>query len=391
MLNYIESRNGDRFLHANGILGFVILVIIGVILIFLLIGGVGEAETIFVDDDGDWDYTSIQAAIDNASVEDTVKVYDGTYFENLTVNKSISLIGNGPGSTMIIGDNTTAVINITADNITVSGFTITEGRWGTRVFSNNNSFYDNDFTNNLFGIRLEFCGNNTIKDNIFSFNYTGISGWFYTGISGWFAHQNHIINNTIFGNNYTGIDFQNSDNNTLRDNNLSNNRRGMSLFNGGNYTVINNTFYSNEFWGICISISRNFTLKDNRLEGGGIWMFGSRMNNWNTHDIDTSNMVNGKPIAYYKNVIGIPVLENAGQIILANCTGMEITNQNFSQVTNGLQLGFSSDIKIMKNVFYSNRWYGMSMENSQHIEITHNYFTNNRYGIYLYYCNLALS
>ena len=66
-------------------------------------GGVEAATTIIVDINGDGDYTSIQSAVNSASAGDTIRVYDGTYNENVTIDKTISLIGNGTTKTSVIG------------------------------------------------------------------------------------------------------------------------------------------------------------------------------------------------------------------------------------------------------------------------------------------------
>ena len=50
-------------------------------------------NTIYVDDSGGADYTSIQEAINNAEEGATVYVYMGTYYENIFINKTLSLIG----------------------------------------------------------------------------------------------------------------------------------------------------------------------------------------------------------------------------------------------------------------------------------------------------------
>ena len=72
---------------------------------------------IYVDDDnteGPWDgtlehpYKKIQDGIDNASTDDTVYVFSGTYYVaniwgGVTVNKRIHLIGQNRDDTIIIG------------------------------------------------------------------------------------------------------------------------------------------------------------------------------------------------------------------------------------------------------------------------------------------------
>ena len=62
---------------------------------------------ITVDDDGAGNYTTVQQAIDNASAGDTINVWPGTYSENVVVNKTLTIIGNGTGKTETFSYSTT--------------------------------------------------------------------------------------------------------------------------------------------------------------------------------------------------------------------------------------------------------------------------------------------
>jgi len=339
-----------------------------------------------VDDDGEGDHTTIQSAIDSASSGDIVRVWDGTYYENIILNKSVSLIGNGSVITVIRGQKTDIRINVTTDNVTVAGFTIENGTTGIQVGSNNSCFKDSVFINNSVGVGLTNCENSTITNNIFLRNGTAISGSS--------SHENLIMNNTVYGNmNNTvygiiqiGIGFGNSRNNRLIDNSLYGCKRGITLYDCRNITSINNTIRSNGSQGFSIVYSRNITLKNNRLEGCGISLGGNSVEYWNSHDIDMSNFVNNRSVAYYPNANDVHVLENAGQIILANCTNLEIADQYLFRINVGLLIGFSSDIHIKNNVFDMNLLYGMKSEYSQRMEIFQNNFTNNYDAIYLKNC-----
>jgi len=62
-----------------------------------------DGNTLYVGGSGLNNYTRIQDAIDNASDWDTVFVYNGSYYENVLVDKSISLIGEDRNLTFIDG------------------------------------------------------------------------------------------------------------------------------------------------------------------------------------------------------------------------------------------------------------------------------------------------
>jgi nitrous oxidase accessory protein NosD len=82
---------------------------------------------LYVGGSGPGNYTSIQEAIDNASSSDTVFVYDDSapYHEIITIDRSITLLGENRNSTIIDGSGRNlAVIMIIAENVTVQGFTL---------------------------------------------------------------------------------------------------------------------------------------------------------------------------------------------------------------------------------------------------------------------------
>jgi len=95
------------------------------------------------------DVETLQAAVDAAFDGDTILLKKGTYHENIVINKSVTLIGFGPGNTIISGDTGTeiikgGVINITkpllqssGPNVTLVGMTIMQGtaQYGGGIFN----------------------------------------------------------------------------------------------------------------------------------------------------------------------------------------------------------------------------------------------------------------
>ena len=84
---------------------------------FIMLSSVGRCETenadaLYVSKTGDGNYTIIQDAINNASTGDSIIVYNGTYKENIFIDKSIKLLGMAVNNTIINGNATDNIIII---------------------------------------------------------------------------------------------------------------------------------------------------------------------------------------------------------------------------------------------------------------------------------------
>ena len=231
-----------------------------------------EPATIIVPDD----YPTIQEAINNADEGDAIFVRSGIYYENLSVNKSVSLVGENKYGTIVDGNFTGTVVRITADNVSVTNFTIRNGkymgdgviigRWNyttTGCNINNNIMRDN-----AVGIELREANNNTIADNlVFCPLHKDGTPLCWNGILMYLSNGNIITNNTISSgyvalylggsdcnivncnrlcSNWYGIRVHGSSNNTIVANEVFNNTRGIHI---ASYTVlsINNRIYHNDF------------------------------------------------------------------------------------------------------------------------------------------------
>jgi parallel beta-helix repeat protein len=300
-----------------------ILVNVGLFSLIILSPGIEvqvSATTIIVDGDGtpgvDCNYTTIQEGIDATNPGDTVFVKNGTYFENVVVNKTINLTGEDKDTTIIDSGGWEIVVLISADWVNVSGFTVTNsgGFWGD------------------MGMKLSNVQNCRIVNN-----------------------------------------------------NVSNNRHGIFLSSSSSNTITNNTASSNSFEGIGLVTSISNTIFNNEMVDNGISIEGDMVEHWNTHTIDTTNTVNGKPVYYWKNQTGGTVPLGAGQVILANSTKVIVENQNVSDGSIGIEFGFSSRNTITNNTASSNMW-GIRLYSSSSNTIASNTASSNNVdGIYLYY------
>ncbi len=137
-------------------------------------------------DVGEVTYPTIQTAVDAALSGATIQVTAGTYPEHVTVNKSLTLnganrgvAGNGVRGPESIVDGTDAgtPFAITANDVTINGFTIENGSNGglfsgiwSQTGTLNSSILNNIITQNGFGVWAQCGGNCLIQANLFDSN-----------------------------------------------------------------------------------------------------------------------------------------------------------------------------------------------------------------------------
>ena len=90
--------------------------------------------TLTVDANGGKDYTTIQAAVDNASDGYMIEVYPATYFENVVVNKELEIVGTDRTGVVLDGGGNGTALYLGVDRIVVHNFTIIDAYYG--IFNN---------------------------------------------------------------------------------------------------------------------------------------------------------------------------------------------------------------------------------------------------------------
>ena len=285
-----------------------------------------SATTIYVPDN----YATIQEAVNASNNRDMIIVRDGTYTENIDVDKSLTIRSeNGSAFTTVIAtDSDLHVFRVTADYVNINGFTVKGGtadKWPlytAGIFLSLGSEYcnisDNNASYNGDGIWLQNSSNNIIANNIANSN--GNFGIFLFSI----CDNNILINNTVNSNNVTGIELWGSNNNMIVNNTALSNDRGIYLFDSSsnilsgnnasdnNYGIyhyaiykmtsrnnnLTNNIISNNDYGIYLLKSRNNNLTNNIISNNnyGIYMVSS-----NSSNIKHNNFINNKEDIYYDN------------------------------------------------------------------------------------------
>ena len=320
-----------------------------------------SATTLYVGGSGPGNYTTIQGAINLAASGSTIFVYNGTYFENVWIMTPLSVIGEDRNTTIINGSGSGKVVYIAEDRVTLSGFTI-EG--GGSAWDEGGIYVEgaeSNITNNIVarneGVGIVFSwsiGNSVVKNNQISDN--GYEGILLEQSSG-----NSITNNSILRNDDNGVTVLFSMDNRIEGNNISYNRwNGIDLHESPNQTVIANDFVHN-----------------------GVYITGDNISHYNSHTMLNNNTVNGKPLHYRKDCNGLNFDgEPVGQLILVNCTNVEIKNSRIVDTDVGILIAYSSNTSIVSNNV-SNNLYGIILRYSSYNEIVGNDVWSNERGINL--------
>jgi parallel beta-helix repeat protein len=363
------------------------------------------------------DYATIQEAVNANETLDghTILVDAGVYYENVVLNKTLSLVGENRTNTVIDGNGTGEVVSIKADNTTISEFTIQNGTRGITIKGERppktvryygNIITANVITRNTDGIILYASDNNNIAGNTITSNLEGgIRIGDFPTYQGWDtgSNNNTIVGNTISLSN-TGILLLDSSHNTFSENRIFNNTGGivtqafqmqilsnsicsniiadnsigLSLWTAGNQiagnalysnelgmyisagndTVVNNTIDNNAF-GMCLDSSNNL-LRDNELLANHYNLIGPLWPGVQApyNDIDISNAVNGKPIYYLVNQTDLDISPSSfpgvGYLALVDCFNVTVKGLTLTNNGQGILLSQCVNCTIEGNSLKNN-------------------------------------
>jgi parallel beta-helix repeat protein len=226
-----------------------------------------------------------------------------------------------------------------------------------------------------------------------------------------------ILSNIIFGGDNGGIIINNVDGGIISDNTCYDNFQGINLENSANWQLRNNTLKNNRLYGVYIIdslqiIIENNTLSHNAYSGGSYYNIGVllerspnvtiQFNSFKNHGLTFSlsnlnqyssiivenNTVNDLELGYFFNY-NDKIINNPkyGQILLINCSNVNITNQFINHTGIGLDIDFCNNCSIYENNFCHNRLRGISLYKTNDITLCNNTFYKNMYGIGIWHSN----
>jgi parallel beta-helix repeat protein len=337
--------------------------------------GMFSRDNALIGNNASFNYEGFQISFsDRSEIRDNVaysNLQNCYYFTGTHDNVITGNVAAGCFKGMYLGFANDNYIANNKVNWNSEGMTIL-GTNGTHFFQNNVSA---NYGNN---IAITDSFDNKFESNVASHSLMGKGVYMTYSVNNWF------LLNDFSHNPYDGISISTSDNNTFTSN--------IASWNGNSgahsYYSRNNTFRSNSFSynkvGIYLDRSPYSKVTQHQMSMNGIYMMGYLVDDWNTHVIDGTNSVNGRPVLYWKNMTGGTVPVGVGEVILANCTNVVVQNHVISNSSVGILMGFSDFNTIRWNDISYESFEGISAVYSINNTISNNALTHNQKGLYTY-------
>ncbi|MHC3381131.1 NosD domain-containing protein [Haloarcula sp. H-GB5] len=246
------------------------------------------------------DAPTVQAAVDAAPPNTTVVVPAGTYEEQVTIDKPLTL--SGPGATLDGGGNGT-VVTVTADRVGVTGFDIV-GVGNTTVgdpTQSNDSAWDATVTTAYGNSDAAVTGRNASE--LYVANLTvetpasgvvlrrtpgavvenstvnGTADWQdgFMGVIG--MHGSIVVQDSVFNGGRDGVYLHRADGTAVRNNTFRDNRFGVHLMYTSRALVADNVARGQEYAGVVVMtnpMANAIVGNDVRHSGSGVMLAGSR-------------------------------------------------------------------------------------------------------------------
>ena len=354
-------------------------------LFFLVLPFKVSALTFTVDDDGGADFSEIQDAINNATSGDTILIFEGTYQENIIVNKSLNLRGNGTDvSTVVSGNSVYGVIDINAESVRIENLTIK---------GNDTIDMINGSVTKLYGIQLS-SSSTTIRNVAFDIDCVNsiilVNG-----------SRNEIVNCSFLNYQSYGIQLYNSTNISIVGCNFSGPGQtsrlsyGIALYDCQSIQIIG-TLIRNNHVGIYSTKTHRGGIFNCSIRRNFAYGIDIRGNEWHILSTNiTQNTYYGINVDGNGNILENCSISNNGKyhshsgIRLYGCIANEISHCDIRNNSgNGIYMVRGKDNRIHNSTIVNNKKYGIfgTLDSNTDHQIEDNFFhSNDRGEIYLIY------
>ena len=176
-------------------------------------------------------YKTIGEALEAAAPGDEIHVASGNYRENLVIEQSVVLLGQGKAHVVGLGEGD--VVRVMGDDVEMRGFSISGSGndmlvsdAGIKIFGTRARVIGNRIYDSLFGVYLRGCTESLVENNWIRGRVEVEVGRRGAGIHFFDAHHNIVRGNDI-ALVRDGVYFDHADFNTVEDNEFAQLRYGV--------------------------------------------------------------------------------------------------------------------------------------------------------------------
>ena len=394
------------------------------------------------------DYATISLAVEDAMDGETIEVQAGTYPERIELDKSLLLVGVGQ-PVIDVNDIGGDAVRIVADDCTLDGFELINGNMGLDVRSMGNVIRNNTILANRNGVRLyndsslnllannviadcaetglhiRYSANNTLRDNHISAcavnfhieansleQYTqdiDISNtvdekpiYYVVGMDDVFIGEQSnagcvvavdctdiIIEGIEVSGNAYGVLFAYTQYSVVEDAVISDNSvAGVRLHHSPYNGISNNTISGND-WGVLLDASAETFMRGNVLAQNSYGVNCTGAEEDYVQDIDTSNVINSKPVYYLVDAVEAVVDANSGAacVFAVNCRDLTISDLELSGNGSGITLVNTTHSVIDNVICKRNNTAGIRLFHAEHNTVNRSALTENPVGLQIEYSN----
>ncbi|HWG91773.1 MAG TPA: right-handed parallel beta-helix repeat-containing protein, partial [Candidatus Thermoplasmatota archaeon] len=343
----------------------------------------GALGAVVVSPRGDGHFTTLQGAINSLRFGGRIVVYNGTYNEDLVLNKPVILQArDGPAHTILRGTSSNPTVRVAAAHATLEGFTVQAPGfcywWGcfdyTAVYVD---AYQGYFTlanstvtgSSTYLMELGYQGHHhVITNTTLRGPNTGIYAYyvsdsqftklklenFNVALQFYYGARNLIADNEGInlrtGVEITGMTAYTLERNTFTGRGAATNQgRGLDLRQSADFTLADNRLQAFGEAGVRLQTSERGTLRRNRLQNNrlGLDLADSNDNRYYRHTFDSTNTINGIPILYIADANFTARLNRVASFVLVvGSNNITLGNVTVTDQTERLLILDSQDVTL---------------------------------------------
>src|SRR5438876_1441442 len=257
---------------------------------------------------------------------------------------------------------------------------------------------DSTVTGFAWGVSLEFTSNITVTRTNLTHDSLGVQLWYTND-----TEPGVTVSNSNLSDDGVAVSIAYGGGNVISDNRLWNNSNAIQVSDSTNLTVRGNEVVKSHLQAVIVGRTSKATIESNHFasNGAGLWLIdslnatvtgnvfdhdgmllqGATAASLASHSIPADNLVNGKPIRYFRGETGLVVDGlDLGQLIVVESTDVTIRNVSANDTDVGLELARVERATVESSNF-SRDGQGVLLDNSSDVVLTQDsvWFSNQTY------------